>query len=221
MTVGSEPRDLIGPTLNTVERRDRGSNSLFRREKISIPNAELTVFYDALSSDLANASLNALAAEISWRQGTVKLFGRKIASPRLSAWYGDRSYTYSRETWAPAPWTSQLLKIKNHAETLSGAHFNGVLLNLYRSGQDSMGWHSDNEFELGNLPTIASLSLGAERRFLLRSKKGLARSYAIPLPHNSLLIMAGKTQENWQHSIPKTTKSVGVRINLTFRWTNN
>ena len=219
--MGSEPGDLIHPTLNPVELRDRGSSSLFRRENLSLPNAELTIFYDALSTDLANSSLKALATGISWRQGKIKLFGRKIASPRLSAWYGERSYTYSRETWEPAPWTSQLLKIKHHVETLSGSHFNGALLNLYRSGQDSMGWHSDNEFELGKLPTIASLSLGAERKFLLRPKKGLARSYPIPLPHNSLLIMAGKTQENWQHSIPKTTKSVGVRINLTFRWINN
>ena len=113
------------------------------------------------------------------------------------------------------------LKIKTHVEALSKAKFNGVLLNLYRTGQDSMGWHSDDEIELGKLPKIASLSLGAERKFLLRPRNKSAKSYSIPLPHNSLLIMAGETQENWQHSIPKTTKAVGHRINLTFRWIKN
>ena len=212
---------MVDPILNVVESVGARPNRLFRQKKISIPNATLRVFYGALCPNLADTALKALETEISWQQGTVNLFGRTIPSPRLSAWYGNRSYTYSQKTWAPAPWTNQLLKIKTHVEALSKAKFNGVLLNLYRTGQDSMGWHSDDEIELGKLPKIASLSLGAERKFLLRPRDKSAKSYSIPLPHNSLLIMAGETQENWQHSIPKTTKAVGHRINLTFRWIKN
>ena len=146
------------------------------------------------------------------------MFGRTLPSPRRTAWYGDHAYRYSRLTWSPRPWTDELIKIKTRIETLCDAPFNGVLLNLYRDGRDSMGWHSDDEAELGPAPVIASLSLGAPRRFVFRCRADAADKHALELPHDSLLIMRGDTQANWQHALPKTAKPVAPRINLTFRW---
>ena len=136
--------------------------------------------------------------------------------PRLTAWHGAAGYVYSGIRLTPAAWTPPLLELKALAERLAGERFNSVLLNLYRDGRDSVSWHADNEPGLGRDPVIASLSLGAVRRFQLKHRR-LDERLALDLPHGSCLIMAGATQHHWLHQLPKTTRPVGPRINLTFR----
>ncbi|MCK6598647.1 MAG: alpha-ketoglutarate-dependent dioxygenase AlkB [Bdellovibrionaceae bacterium] len=165
---------------------------------------------------------SSLQKEIMWDQKHIVLFGKRVLQPRLTAWYGDndKSYRYSGVTLTPTPWTKNLLEIKHKIEstyTYGSWKFTSVLLNQYRNGQDSMGWHRDNEKELGLNPTIASISLGATRKFLLRDREKKEKPIAINLPSGSLVIMAGETQKFWEHCIPKTTQEVGSRINLTFR----
>jgi alkylated DNA repair dioxygenase AlkB len=150
------------------------------------------------------------------------MFGKEVPQPRLTAWYGDPAaqYTYSGLTWEPRPWTPTLLDLRRRLEAATDARFNSVLLNYYRDGRDSMGWHADNEPELGAAPAIASLSLGASRRFRLRPYRGglTHPSFSLDLPTGSLLLMRGPTQQHWQHELPKTARPVGPRLNLTFRW---
>ncbi|WP_204102867.1 MULTISPECIES: alpha-ketoglutarate-dependent dioxygenase AlkB [Spirulina sp. CCY15215] len=156
---------------------------------------------------------------IKWKQDTIKIFGKKMFLPRLTAWYGDegQSYTYSGIEQHPDPWIPQLKSIKSKVEDISEVNFNSVLLNLYRTGKDSVSWHSDDEPELGTNPIIASVSFGATRRFSLKHKISKDRKVHIDLESGSLLLMKGETQHCWQHQIPKTSKSVKPRINLTFR----
>jgi alkylated DNA repair dioxygenase AlkB len=163
---------------------------------------------------------NALLKEIEWRHDTIKHFGKEIPLPRLTAWYGDagKVYTYSKIRMEPLPWTPQLLEIKNRVEKISNCTFNSVLINQYRDGRDSVAWHSDDEKELGENPVIASVSFGATRQFMLKHKtRKDIEPITIDLTSGSLLLMQGKTQECWLHQIPKTTKPVLARINLTFR----
>ena len=165
----------------------------------------------------ADLLLAILWRELNWKQREISLFGRRVAEPRLTAWYGDPSavYTYSGIQLIPLPWHPSLLDIKSRIEKLTAGTFNSVLANAYRDGSDSMGWHRDDEKELGRCPVIASVSLGEERRFLVR-KKG-AKSTAVILEHGSLLLMKGESQQRYQHSLPKTRRPVGYRINLTYR----
>lgn len=156
-----------------------------------------------------------LAAEIPWQQHRLAMFGREHDEPRLSCWMGERSYRYSGKTRLPEPWHPLVRDIACQVEAICEQPFNGVLLNLYRHGQDSMGWHADNEAVLGVNPMIASVSLGASRRFVLRHASGERRE--IQLNHGSLLVMAGEMQHHWQHALPKMAASEGARINLTFR----
>ncbi len=171
----------------------------------------------------ADACLQRLWRELAWEQREIMLFGRRVMQPRLVAWYGDResAYTYSGLRLEPRPWHPLLLELKGRVEEACGGRFNSVLANAYRDGNDSMGWHSDDEPELGMSPRIASLSLGAERIFLLRRAASLRepgeRSRKLLLAHGSLLIMRGDSQEKFQHSIPKTRSETGLRINLTYR----
>ena len=161
-----------------------------------------------------------LLAEIPWSQHQVRIFGRDLPSPRLSAWIGDpgASYTYSRVRHEPLAWTPTLVLLRSQLRAEFGIDFNSVLANRYRDGRDSMGWHADNEAELGAEPIIASISLGATRQMRFRSRAAGARgSVALALEHGSLLWMAGGTQQHYQHAINKTRASVGERINLTFR----
>lgn len=155
---------------------------------------------------------------MNWRQESVQLFGKQVPMPRLTAWYGDKGYSYSGLYNKPQPWLPVLLALKEQVEQASKQPYNSVLLNLYRSGQDSMGWHADDEPELGAQPSIASLSLGGDRRFSFkhRSRKDL-KATSITLHHGSLLLMQGATQHHWLHHIPKTKHPVQPRINLTFR----
>jgi alkylated DNA repair dioxygenase AlkB len=160
-----------------------------------------------------------LYSSVKWKQDTIRFYGKKIPLPRLTGWYGDegKSYTYSGIEQHPDPWTPTLKLIKLKAEEISEVTFNSVLLNLYRDGKDSVSWHSDDEPELGENPIIASISFGATRRFSLKHKISKDYKIDINLLNGSLLLMKGKTQHCWQHQIPKTSKFVEPRINLTFR----
>lgn len=155
--------------------------------------------------------------ELDWVQSEITLFGKKRAIPRLNAWYGDKAYAYSGTRFESAPWTDELALIKARVEQASRLEFNSVLINWYRDGQDSMGWHSDDEKCLGDTPQIASVSLGESRRFILREKSDHANKRELLLENGSLLLMLGETQKLWQHALPKTKKSKGDRVNLTFR----
>ncbi len=157
-----------------------------------------------------------LKAELPWEQRSIKMFGKSVLQPRLQAWCGDANYTYSGLTMLPTPWTPELLFIKSRIESVCDVQFNSVLVNLYRSGEDYMGWHSDNEKELGVNPVIASVSLGASRRFLLRHKTS-GKTLEYLLDHGDLFTMGGQLQEYWKHSLPKMKKVNMERINLTFR----
>ncbi|WP_201977668.1 alpha-ketoglutarate-dependent dioxygenase AlkB family protein [Hymenobacter rubidus] len=184
------------------------------------PQADLLFDPAFMPAPEADALLAQLTAEVGWEQRAIRLFGQEIPQPRLTAWYGDAAarYTYSGLSWEPRPWLPALAALRQRIEIASSARFNSVLLNLYRNGHDSMGWHADDEPELGPAPTIASLSLGATRRFRLRPRAGLAAApFAIDLPSGSLLLMRGATQQHWQHALPKTAKPIGPRLNLTFR----
>lgn len=158
----------------------------------------------------------ALRREIDWQEKTATVMGRKVRIPRLTAWHGDAGYVYSGIRLTPAPWTRSLIELKDVAEDAAGQRFNSVLLNLYRDGRDSVSWHADNEPGLGREPVIASLSLGAPRRFQLRHRQAGERVEVL-LEDGDCLVMAGATQHAWLHQVPKTARPVGPRINLTFR----
>lgn len=189
------------------------------KHHIPIPDGELYLVRHFYPAPVADSLFQSLYQELQWQAKTIKIFGREVMQPRLMAWYGeaDAVYTYSGTTFAPIPFTPTLLRLKTDIETFTGAHFNSALANLYRHGQDSMGWHSDDEPELGNRPLIASISFGVERVFKLRHKKDKTLKIDLPLPHGSLLVMRGAMQHYWQHALPKTAKPIGPRINLTFR----
>lgn len=156
---------------------------------------------------------------ILWTHDQIRMFGKIIYVPRYSAWYGDANteYSYSGLKLTPKPWNKGLNFIKEAVNEVALTTFNSVLLNWYRDGQDSMGWHADDEKELGKNPVIASVNFGAKRRFLLRKKSNNKEKIEIPLAHGTLLIMAGTMQHFWQHSIPKEKNVKGNRVNLTFR----
>jgi alkylated DNA repair dioxygenase AlkB len=190
---------------------------------LPLPDGELRYderFLDGLEADRLFARLR---AELAWEVHAVRIFGRVIPAPRLSAWHGNPGarYTYSGLTLAPRPWTPALAEVRAAVEQAVGLRFDAALANLYRDGADGMGWHSDDEPELGPAPVIASVSLGAVRRFVLRHRRRAHPALALPLAHGSLLVMQGETQRNWRHALPKVTAkggaAVGPRINLTFR----
>ena len=157
-----------------------------------------------------------LMAATPWREEIATVMGRRLPIPRLTAWHGAAGYVYSGIRMRPAPWNPPLLEIKAVAEACAGQPFNSVLLNLYRNGRDSVSWHADNEPGLGRNPVIASVSLGATRRFQMKHR-GRDERITLDLPSGSCLVMAGPTQHHWLHQVPKTGRPVGPRINLTFR----
>ncbi len=159
---------------------------------------------------------------IQWRQDELKLYGRRIPLPRLTAWYGDpgAAYTYSGIKSEPNPWNEGLSHIRRRIEPLVGVSFNCVLLNWYRDGRDSLSWHADNEEELGRDPVIASANFGEARDFQLRRNSDHREKITIPLNHGSVLVMAGELQRHWQHAVPKRSGVTGSRFNLTFRTIN-
>lgn len=187
--------------------------------RIDIPGAELHLLAHWLGEAEADALLGALREQVAWETHRIKLFGKEHDSPRLSCWIGDpgASYVYSRARFEPRPWPEALAALRRRIDAASGVAMNSVLANLYRSGQDAMGWHSDDEAELGARPMIASLSLGGTRRFRFRHRSDHSKTFALELAHGSLLLMSGDTQANWQHSLPRTARPVAPRLNLTFR----
>lgn len=185
--------------------------------KLDVADACLYHLPNWLSADEADRFFNALTEELAWSQDEIKVFGRWHRIPRLQAWHGNQglAYTYSGKKMHATPWTPALYELKKKLSRL-GMDFNSVLGNWYRDGHDKMGWHSDNERELGSQPVIASVSLGAERDFAFR-RRGTGDKFILPLTHGSLLIMAANTQQHWQHSLPQRKRVTSSRINLTFR----
>jgi alkylated DNA repair dioxygenase AlkB len=167
----------------------------------------------------STALMATLLREVPWEVHRIRMFGREVASPRLSSWIGDAgaAYRYSGSRFEPKPWLPALSALRDRLQEELDRPFNSVLANRYRSGADAMGWHSDDEPELGPEPLIASISLGASRRFVLRHRRDPAQRLALELEPGSLLLMAGATQHHWKHALPRTTRPVGERINLTYR----
>ena len=186
---------------------------------INLPDAELIYFSHFFDTVKSQSLMQALIDRIDWKHEKIKLFGREVWQPRLTAYYGDQGkpYAYSHISLDPNPWTEELRFIKEKIESVSGHQFTSVLLNYYRDGQDSMGWHSDDEKELGLNPVIGSVSFGTPRKFMLKHKKDKTLKSSVMLENGSLLLMQGTTQHHWYHQIPKTKKPLGARINLTFR----
>ena len=192
---------------------------LFAESPLQLPNADLQLLSHWQQASVADQWLEQLTQQTPWQQPQVRIYGRHVPVPRLVAWYGDAeaSYRYSGLTHQPLPWTLLLAQIRAQVEQAAGQPLNGVLLNYYRDGQDSMGWHSDDEAELGANPLIASLNLGGTRRFDLRRKGHNRIEHSLNLQHGSLLVMRGATQHHWQHQVAKTRTPCAPRLNLTFR----
>ncbi|EAS64694.1 alpha-ketoglutarate-dependent dioxygenase AlkB [Photobacterium angustum] len=188
-------------------------------EWITINNGLLYWHPQFLNLQRSEQYFQQLKSELNWQQEHITLFGKSVLQPRLQTWLGDAVYTYSGLTMHPQPWTSAILDLKTQCEQQAQTRFNSVLGNLYRDGEDYMGWHQDNERELGHQPVIASLSFGATRQFVFKHKI-TKEKIAFQLTPGSLLIMAGETQQYWQHALPKTKRVNEPRINLTFRYIN-
>ena len=189
-----------------------------RPERLPLIDADIRLWREVDLGRSDQALLGELIDASQWRQDRITVYGKPYLQPRLSAWFGDVSYRYSGLTLHPLPWTATLLELKGRVEALTDHDYNSVLLNYYRDQHDSMGMHCDDERELGPQPAIASLSLGEQRELLLKHKtrKDL-KSYRLPLPPGSLLLMCGQTQIHWRHGIAKCKQVCGPRINLTFR----
>lgn len=196
-------------------------DSLFQSEPIvlHLPDAAIIYYPHFFDKKEADAILEQLTNNIPWQQDDIRVFGKIHRQPRLTALFGNegKSYSYSNIKMQPHPWTLLLQNIKSYVESVSDTNFTTVLLNQYRDGKDSNGWHADNEKELGANPIIASVSFGAERIFQLKHNSISGLKQNILLEHGSLLLMKGTTQHFWKHQIPKTAKPIGSRINLTFR----
>ena len=186
---------------------------------LDLPDAEIVYYPQFFDKKQADSIYTELLQKINWQQDSITVFGKTHPQPRLTALYGNegKPYSYSNITMQPHPWNSLLQKIKHYLEARTACEFTTVLLNQYRDGKDSNGWHADNEKELGTNPIIASLSFGAERVFQLKHNTIADAKKSIVLEHGSLLLMKGSTQHFWKHQIPKTAKPIGNRINLTFR----
>ncbi len=194
---------------------------LFSEEKttLKLPNAELIYIPNFLSTSRATQYFEELKETTNWQEDNITIFGKTYKQPRLTALFAENNtpYTYSNITIHPQPFTPELLDIKKNIEQEIDHRFTSVLLNLYRDGSDSNGWHADNEKELGKNPVIASVSLGAVRPFHFKHRTLKEERYKLNLDHGSLLIMKGEMQHHWLHQIAKTKKEIGSRINLTFR----
>lgn len=183
-----------------------------------LQNGEYIYIPNFFSFEESDHYFGALREKISWKQESMNMYGKQLPFPRLIAWYGDdkKPVSFSGITLDPVPWLPELVEIKNRIEPVAKIIFNTVLLNLYRNGKDSVGWHTDAEPELGKNPVIASVSFGATRKFQMRHMH-TKEKVELELTPGSLLIMMGEMQHFWQHQVPKTARTVGERINLTFR----
>ncbi|MBT8264483.1 MAG: alpha-ketoglutarate-dependent dioxygenase AlkB [Eudoraea sp.] len=186
---------------------------------IDLPDSDLWYYPNFLSDSMATETFNTLKSSIAWQHDTIKVYGKTYPQPRLTALYStnNKPYSYSNITMVPHNFTEELLAIKKAIELIEPSTFTTCLANLYRNGKDSNGWHADDEASLGVNPVIASVSLGQHRMFHMKHKKDADLKHKMLLEHGSLLLMKGCTQHNWLHQIPKTTRSIGERINLTFR----
>ena len=189
------------------------------KTNLNLPNSDISYFSNFFSENEALSLYNSILNETNWQQDNITVYGKTYAQPRLTALFANNNkpYSYSNITMHPAAFTETLLKIKAKIETKTNAKFTTCLANLYRDGNDSNGWHADNEKELGTNPVIASLTLGAARYFNLKHKTERTLKQKLLLENGSLLLMQGETQEYWLHQIAKTKKEIKPRINLTFR----
>lgn len=190
------------------------------RGEFAIPDGGYRHVPGFLATAEADALLAALVPLPDWQRELVRMFGREYRTPRSTAWYGDSgaSYRYSGLTRQPLPWPACLEPLRERLRAELGVPFNSVLANLYRDGSDNLGWHSDDERDLGERPVIASISVGATRRFLLRHRtRRDVETIELELAHGSLLVMHGTTQSHWKHRIPKSVSCTAPRVNLTFR----
>lgn len=195
-------------------------------ERISLEHGELIFIRHWLAPAEADEYFRRLRETTAWEQSTITIAGRAVSIPRLNAWYGDpgMSYRYSGTRFEALPWTNELAKLRTSVQETANEFcgsvqfaINSALLNLYRNGSDSVGWHADNEAELGPRSQIASVSLGASRRFVLKHRRNKEQKMELELTSGSLLLMLGDLQQHWLHAVPKTRKPVGERINITFR----
>ncbi len=188
--------------------------------EIPLRDGECRLVEGFLEGEEATVLLERLASAVPWEQPVVTLFGSQVPSPRLAAWYGDPGavYRYSGIVNRPRDWLPELADLRDRISGFADATFNSALLNYYRDGSDAMGWHADNESELGVNPVIASLSLGGVRRFRMRHRNREISPITLELAHGSLLLMAGSTQHHWTHAVPRTRRPVAPRVNLTFRY---
>ena len=211
-TSGPTPMMTENPTGHQVGKDTPITLHLLNRD------GEIDYMAAFLEPDEADRLLLNLMNTLDWREETLRIAGKTISVPRRVAWHGDTGavYRYSGTTHEPEPWTPALLELKTRLEACCHRPFNSMLGNLYRDGQDAMGWHADKEPELGPAPFIASLSLGAERRFEIRHNRS-RETLGMPLAHGSLLTMGGAFQTRWKHRVPRQPSVTGVRINLSFR----
>lgn len=196
--------------------------SLFNTHEVCnmLPFDGEALFYpDFLTEEESQHYFNQLLHKIVWSQQPIIIYNKEVMQPRLTAFCGDndRGLDYSKTTIAPQPWTPELLEIRQRAEAIAGIHFTHALLNLYRDGKDSVSWHRDNERSWGVDPVIGSVSLGAVRTFQIRNYKDKHITRSVELTPGSFLLMRGAMQRYWEHQVPKTTKRIGARINITFR----
>jgi alkylated DNA repair dioxygenase AlkB len=184
-----------------------------------LPDDYLDYFPGLFGQDAGDGFLQKFIEEAPWKQTVQKMYDKEVVTPRLTAWYGDAGtdYSLSGKIASPAPWTPELISIREIVEPLAGVSFNSVLLNYYRDGNDSVAWHSDKESILGKHPVIASVSFGQVRSFDIRRKADHNEKYSVRLEHGSFLLMKAGLQEMWEHRIAKSAKAMGPRVNLTFR----
>lgn len=199
--------------LTPEDDRDNG-------ERLRLEDGAMLLYPAFLAGQEADACFAQLLAATPWRQDALNFGGKRVPIPRLQAWVGDKHshYGYSGLALSPLPWSPLLSDLKARVEALADAPFNSVLLNYYRDGRDSVSWHSDDEKELGPNPVIASLSLGATRRFELKHRHKSLPKAVCDLNHGSLLVMGNGVQRHWQHQVPKQPAITDARINLTFRY---
>lgn len=188
-------------------------------ENILPSHGQAFYYPDFFSQEDSDRYFNHLVNDVPWKQEPIFIFGRQIMQPRLTAFYSDegKDYGYSGIRMESHPWTNELSEIKRKIEAVAGATFSGALLNYYRDGKDSMGWHRDNEKELGKEPLIGSVSFGASRVFQFREYATKKSVRSVQLSHGSLLLMKGESQQYWEHRIPKKQKQLAGRVNITFR----
>jgi len=187
--------------------------------QLDLQDAEIILYPHFFGATEEDHYFERLIKELDWSQQRITVYGKQHDVPRLSAWYADdgKTYEYSGLRSVGLPWVPVLTELKKSLLNVTDQAFNSVLANLYRNGADSVGWHADDEPELGREPVIASFSFGEERRFQLKHKTIKSLRHSVILPHGSLLIMKGATQANWLHQIPKSSRPMRERVNLTFR----